>query len=200
MKSALTTGIVALCLLLPGTATADSVSVGDVEFNRFAVGVNDFAVNNFTGSNNLGFFPVGNDVTFDNVVLIATESGGTIVTFHLGDIDPGTNTSAQVADTLLFTKVVFSATLSTNSLMLTNGSSGTLVPDPTLSFTLLPSGGTFLAAGVDLGTFNASPAVASANEPPSLWFLAVGLFAISGLLVRRSVKLKRISAATLLSK
>ncbi|HMD85677.1 MAG TPA: hypothetical protein VKO18_13365 [Terriglobia bacterium] len=96
--------------MFPLATMADTIPVGDIEFNNLSLGVNDFTVNNFTGANNLGFFPVATNVTFDNVVLLATESNSTVLTFDLGNLAPGTDTSAQVADSLLFTQVVFSAT------------------------------------------------------------------------------------------
>ncbi len=169
--------------MLPVAAMADSVSVGDLEFNNLSPGVNNFTVNNFTGSNNLGFFPVADNVTFDNVVLVATESNGTILTFDLGNLAPGTDTSAQVAGGLLFTQVVFSATLEPSTFTLTNGSSGTFVADPTLSFTLYPSSGPDLVAGVDLGIINASSV--PEPEPSTFSLFALGLLVVVGLSARK---------------
>lgn len=163
-----------LLVLLPITASANSVTVGDLEFNNLSLGVNDFTVNNFTGSNNLGFFPVAENITFDNVVLMATESNGTVLMFDLGNLAPGTDTSAQVADSVLFTQVVFSATLDPSTFTLTNGSSGTFIADPMLSFTLLPSSGSYLAAGVDLGTTNATNAIPT-PEPSTISLFVFGL-------------------------
>ena len=164
------------CVLLPLPTKADTITVGDVEFNNLALGVNDFTVNNFTGANNLGFFPVADNVTFDNVMLMATESDGTVLTFDIGSLAPGTDTSAEVADYLLFTQVVFSATLDPSAFSLTNGASGTFTADPALSFTLLPSSGAYLTAGVDLGAIDA----VSIPEPTTLSLLAFGLLAVLG--------------------
>ncbi len=167
--------------MFPIATMAGTIPVGDIEFNNLSLGINDFTVNNFTGSNNLGFFPVANNVTFDNVVLTATESNSTVLTFDLGNLAPGTDTSAQVADSLLFTQVVFSATLNPSILSLTNGSSGTFVVDPTLSFTLLPSSGSYLVAGVDLGTLNAI----TSPEPTTLCLLALALLGMLGVRARK---------------
>jgi len=167
--------------MLPIATMADSIPVGDIEFNSLSLGVNDFTINNFTGANNLGFFPVATNVTFDNVVLLATESNSTVLTFDLGNLAPGTDTSAQVADSLLFTQVVFSATLNPSILSLTNGSSGTFLADPTLSFTLLPSSGSYLVAGVDQGTLDA----VSSPEPTTLCLLALGLLGMLGVRTRK---------------
>jgi hypothetical protein len=168
--------ILTILALLPTAALADSVPVGDLEFNNPSLGVNDFTVNNFTGSNNLGFFPVAGNITFDNVVLMATENNGTVLTFDLGNLAPGTDTTAQVADSLLFTQLAFSATLDPSTFTLTNGSSGTFIADPTLSFTLLPSGGSYLVAGVDLGTIDAVPT----PEPSTISLFAFGLLGMLG--------------------
>jgi hypothetical protein len=165
--------LLALCCAQQGFA--DSIAVGDLEFNSFSPGLNSFTINNFTGSNNLGFFPVADNVTFDNVVLTATEADATVLTFDLGSIGPGTNTDAQVADSLLFTQVVFSGTLDPSTFNLTNGFSSTFAADPALSFTLLPSSGSYLVANVDLGTINAAPV----PEPSTLSLLALILGILS---------------------
>ena len=167
--------------MLPIATMADSIPVGDIEFNNLSLGVNDFTVNNFTGANNLGFFPVATNVTFDNVVLMATESNSTILTFDLGNLAPGTDTSAQVADSLLFTQVVFSATLNPSILSLTNGSSGTFTAKPTLSLTLLPSSGSYLVAGVDMGALNA----VSTPEPTTISLFALALLGLCGVWARK---------------
>jgi len=130
---------------------------------------------------------VADNVTFDNIVLMATESNSTVLTFDLADLAPGTDTSAQVADSLLFTQVVFSATLDPSTFSLTNGSSGTFTADPTLSFTLLPSSGAYLAAGVDLGTINAGPV----PEPTTISLLAFGLLGMLGVRARKYLNANR---------
>jgi hypothetical protein len=177
-------------VLLPMATMATSITVGDLEFNNLSVGVNDFTVNNFTGSNNLGFFPVADNVTFDNVVLMATESNGTVLTFHVGNLAPGTDTSAQVADSLLFTQIAFTATLDPSTFSLTNGSSGSLVANPTLSFTLLPSSGSYLAAGVDLGIIDASPVVTP--EPSTISLFIIGLLGMLGVRARKYLTANRV--------
>jgi hypothetical protein len=166
----------AVVVVAGNCACADVVPVGDIEFNSYSVGINSFPIDNFTGSNDLGFFPVEDNVTFDNVVLSATEADGTVLNFNLGDIGSGANTDAQVADSLLFTQVVFSATLDPSTFSLTNGYSGTFTADPTLTFTLLPSSGSYLVPDVDFGTINAT----SVPEPSSLSSLAliVGILAL----------------------
>lgn len=167
---------VLLVIVASTTAFADQITVGDVEFNSLFPGVNYFTISNFTGSNNLGFFPVADDVTFDNSVLTLTELGGGTLVFYLGSIGPGANTSAQVSDALSFTQAYFQATLDPSSFSLTNGYSGTFTADPSLSFTLLPSSGSTLVPDVDLGTMDASPA--TVPEPSALTLLLTALGAV----------------------
>jgi hypothetical protein len=149
------------------TVRASSIPIGDVEFNSLFAGVNDFTVDNFTGSNNLGYFPVADNLIFANSVVTATETDGAVLTFDLGNIGPGSNTSAEVADNLSFTQATFSATLEPSTFTLTNGLSGTFTADPSLSFTLLPSSGSTLVAGVDLGVMDASPTAPTAAPEPN---------------------------------
>jgi hypothetical protein len=162
-------------------AFADSIEVGDLEYNNLFAGVNYFTIDNFTGSNNLGFFPVASNVTFFNSVLTLTDPGGGILVFNLGNIGPGANTTALVSSALSFTEADFAATLDPSSFPLTNGDSGTFIADPSLSFTLLPSSGSTLVAGVDLGTINASPASSPVPEPGTVMLLLAALGAALGL-------------------
>lgn len=186
MKKALAVLLFAIPLLLSVDARADQVVVGDLEFNNLFSGVNNFTVNNFTGTNNLGFFPVADDVIFYGATIAATESDGTVLLFALGDIVPGSNTSAQFADSLVFTQAVFSAALGSSTFNLTNGSTGAFDANTELSFTLMPSNGAFLVAGIDLGTINASGTpVAATPEPSPVLLSAFGLLAILKCRARR---------------
>lgn len=179
---------------------AKSVTVGDLEYNSLFAGVNDFTVDNFTGANNLGFFPVADNVNFDNSVLTLTELGGGTLTFDLGDIVPGSNTAAQFSSSLLLTQAYFTATLSPASFSLTNGESGTFAADPALAFTLLPSSGSLLAAGVDLGTMDANSASSSVPEPGSPMLLMTGLSTAAAVLaLRRKRKARLLVFAAVLS-
>jgi hypothetical protein len=172
---------------MQAASSADPIAVGDIEFNSLSPGINSFTINNFTGTNNLGFFPVAGNVTFDNVVLTATEADGTVLTFNLGSIGPSTNTDAQVADSLLFTQVVFFGTLDPSTFNLTNGFSGTFAADPALSFTLLPSSGSYLVADVDFGTINASPVPINIPDASTLSLLAL-ILGILALTMRQLAK------------
>jgi hypothetical protein len=177
-KSIATLCLLGLSLFSVSTALADSVPVGDIEFNNLTAGVNDFTVNNFTGLNNLGFFPVENNVTFEAVVITAVESDGTALSFDLGSLSPGTDTSSQVPSSVAFTSVTLTTVLDTNKFQLTNGLSGNFTADPSIIFTLLPSEGDTLTAGVDLGTINASE-LTTVPEPST--FLLLG-FSLAGIL------------------
>ena len=183
MKHVFLTFILTILALLPTAALASVTPVGDLEFNNLSLGVNNFTVNNFTGVNNFPpEFPVADNVTFDNVVLTATEKNGTVLTFDLGNLGPGTDSSATVADSLSFTMVVFSATLDPSTFSLTP--SGTFVAVPTLSYTLLPASGLYLAAGEDFGTINAINA-SPTPEPATFTLFALGLLGMLGVRARK---------------
>jgi hypothetical protein len=162
-------------------AWADAVTVGDLEFNQPFQGVNDFAVSNFTGTNNLGFFPAADDLMFEGIVLQLTEAGGAIDICNIASLGPGTDTSCQFPDTTSFTHAVFTATLSPTTFNLTNGLNGTFVPLPLLSFTLLPSSGPTLVPNTDLGLIDAAPV----PEPGTWMLFAAGSAGILGLRRRR---------------
>lgn len=166
--------------LLPTAARASSTAVGDLEFNSYSAGMNVFAVNNYTGSNNLGFFPVADNVSFDTVVLNATESDSSVLTFTLGDLGPGNVVTLPFSSSIDFTQVTFTATLDPSTFTLTDTS--TFVANPSLTFTLLPSSGTFLVADADFGVINAESLSISPTPEPSTFILfafgLLGMFAV----------------------
>jgi hypothetical protein len=168
--------------LLPTAARASTAAVGDLEFNSYSASMNVFAVNNFTGSNNLGFFPVADNVSFDNIVLNATESDSTVLTFNLGDLPPGNVVSSPFSSSINFTQVIFTATLNPSTFMLTDTS--TFVASPSLSFTLLPSSGTFLVADADFGIINAE-SLSPTPEPSTFILFAFGLFGMFAVRARK---------------
>ena len=177
MRRVSSTFALLLLALLPTAALANTAAVGDLEFNNYSTGLNDFTVNNYTGSNNLGVFPVADNVSFDSIVLTATESDSSVLTFNLGDLGPapGTVVSPTFSSSINFTQVVFTATLNPSTFTLTDTS--TFVANPSLTFTLLPSGGTFLVAGTDLGVINAV-SLSPTPEPSTFILSAFGLLGI----------------------
>ena len=186
MKRFSSTFVLLLLALLPTAALADTATVGDLEFNSYSTGFNDFTVNNFTGTNNLmGAFPVADDVSFDNIVLTATESDSTVVTFNLGDLAPvpGTAVSPTFSSSINFTQVVITATLIPSTFTLTD--STTFMANPSLTFTLTPttSGqtiappGPYLVAGQDFGVLNAV-SLSPTPEPSTFILSAFGLLGI----------------------
>ncbi len=147
-----------LALLVPTTVAAKShsLTIGNLEFNHLSLGVNTFAVNNFTGSNNLGVFPVKKDITFSDAVLTLTKSDGTLLRFDIGSIGPGTDTSVQISDSLLLTSATFTARLRPTKFGRDDDDSSKFVVDQEVHFTLRPTVGNYLIAGLDLGTIEAS--------------------------------------------
>jgi hypothetical protein len=160
---------------------ADPIIIGDLEYNLLSTGVNYFTVNNFTGTNNLLVFPVASNVDFLASVLTLTEVGGGTLLYDLGDLGPGANISPSFSSALSFTQAAFSATFSADNFPLTNGDTGTFVADPSFSFTLLPSSGTTLVAGIDLGVMSASPASSASPEPGTFALWLTALAAVLGL-------------------
>jgi len=164
------------------SARADTAAVGDVQFNQLFPGINDFTVDNYTGSNNLGFFVAADNLVFGGIVLQLTEVGGAIDSCSITSLGPGTDTSCQFSSSTVFTQALFTATLTPTTFSLANGPTGTFVALPTLSLTLLPSSGATLVAGTDLGVIDATPAT---NVPePGTWMLLATALA-GTLLLRR---------------
>lgn len=148
--------LVTLIAIIPAVAWGRSITVGDLEFNHSGPGVNNITLNNFTGSNNLGVFPVADDITFDHVVLTLTESDGTVLRFDLGSVGPGTNTSAQFSDSLLISCATLSGRLSRTKFDLRDRHPADFFAEREIEFPLCSSAGTYLIAGLDLGTIQVS--------------------------------------------
>jgi len=190
MKRLLLTCILIMLALLPATALADVTPVGDLEFNNLDPITNYFTVSNFTGASS---YPVLTPVEFDSVILKATESNGTVLTFSLlNPIAAGTaDISAHVDSSILFTQVYLTATLNPSTFTLSADGS-TFVADPTLLFTLTPSSGTSLVAFTDFGTIYATGHSLSATpEPSTLSLFVFGLLGMLGLRARKYLDVNR---------
>lgn len=186
MKALALVGVFFLVCCAP-QGFADSVTVGDLEYNVLSPAINDFTIDNFTGFNNLGYFPVASDITFVDSVLVLSEVDGGTLMYDLGDIGPGAITSPPLSSALSFTQATFSAMLDPGSFPLTNGYSGAFAADPSISFTLLPDSGSSLMAGIDLGTISAYSATA-VPEPRTLGLLLVAFGAVLALRVRSELR------------
>jgi hypothetical protein len=120
----------AVFLLLPAASYAATIALGGISFNTLipsgggVAGVTDFEVDNFTGAFALpADFPVIANVTFQNSKLVLTEQGGAQEVILLGDITPGANTpnSLDFSSTLDFVSAAFTATLSSQTFALSDG-------------------------------------------------------------------------------
>ncbi len=190
-KATVLASLLIVCFVLaPQSAKADSVTVGALVFNVLSFGspgTTIFEIDNFTGSNNLGVFPVSDNLVFLNANLTltcanatcVTDLGGSSVAFVLGDIAPPSVTSQAFSALDEFSQAVFTANFSLTSLALTDGT--TFEGSPSVSFTLLPSSGQFLVAGVDQGTIND---LAPVPEPGGLILISSGLAGILALRLR----------------
>jgi PEP-CTERM motif len=185
-RAALAFLLMAVCLVLPAVSYADSVQVGAISFNHLLPGVNDFQVDNFTGTNNLGglLSPVADNLILQSISLTVTcanaacvtDIGGNTGTFLIPDLGPGSDTSVTFNAADAFSQALLAANFSHTQLNLVSG--GTFAGSPSMSLTLAGSNGSFLQAGVDSGTL---VDVTPVPEPTSLALMAVGLAGMFGL-------------------
>lgn len=152
-----------LLVILPNVSTlASPVQVGDIVFSQLSPGINVLQIDNFTGSNNLGFFPVADNLTFASPTVTifcanaqcVTDLGAASKIFNLADLTPsiGSDTSTLLSAADQISQLVFNAILVDGAqgpgLLTVKLSDGTSIQTaPTLSATLLPSIGSFLIAG-----------------------------------------------------
>jgi hypothetical protein len=167
-------------VLLACPRVALAVPVGVLTFDSFIPGpdgANVFTIGNFTGDFGLApDFPVLDPLTFVDSTLRLVRLDGTIDVFDLGDLGPG----ALLDDRLLFpdldafVSATFAATLSTQDLLLADGTAALATSNAVL-VTLLPSLGESLVAGdVAVIDIDASP-VSRVPEPGSLALIGTGL-------------------------
>ena len=172
-------------------ASAETVAIGVLSFNTLipgtpiSPGINDFAIDNFTGSFALPQdFPATQPLVFLGSTLALDLTGGVHQTLNLGDLAPGsyTPTSAQFLDTTTFVSARLTATLSATTFLLANGSSFH-ADGPSISIFLLPSSGSTLSPDLDFAPIVVSGGSAVAPEPESARLLAVTAVAIFGLML-----------------
>jgi hypothetical protein len=174
-----------ISLLVTTPAVADTIAIGLLSFDVLIPGgpgipgVNVFNISNLTGNPASGGFALAPDFpVFSSLTLLGSTltlmDGGAPLVVTLGDIGPGALTppsSIQFSDTTFFSSAVLSATLSSSSLLLADGS--TFIADSTITAKLVPSGGPSLLAGSDFAVIDATSTV----PEPSSFILLVPVFA-----------------------
>lgn len=176
--------LAALMVAAVATARADSVVVGDLSFDTLESGITDsFTVTNYTGDDNLGFFPVADNVSFEGITVTYTDSTtSTTTSASLPDLSPDqVLNQLAVGASDMYSQTVFSATLSQTIFTLSDGT--TFQADSsTVTFTLSPSSPPSLQADVDSGfiTVNGSIITSTAPEPPVSLLLLGGMLCLLG--------------------
>jgi hypothetical protein len=164
--------LLALIVAVSAVTHADDLAIGEFSFDELNPGAIDaFTVQNFTGDNNLGFFPVSDNLNFLDINVTFTDPTGP-TSNPLGELTPdegSTQLPVLASDTYL--QAVFQATLSQTIFGLSDGT--TFQADSNaLSLTLAPSSGPSLQAGVDFGIITVSGSVVTAPTPePPAWLL-----------------------------
>ena len=154
-------------MFLPALIRADTVSLGIFSLNTLipgvpgSPGVNDFAIDNLSGSFSLlPDFPASDPLTFMNSSVVLTLQGGSQQTITLGNLGSGSFTPAslQFSASTSFTSAIFTATLNPTSFSLGGGSSFQAA-SPQLSVILSPSSGAVLSPGVDFARISVTSSV-----------------------------------------
>lgn len=166
---------------LAAPRTVSAIPIGILSYDTFIAGpggVSAFGIANITGDFNLPpDFPVTTALQFLSSTLTLTRDDGRVDVFSLGDIGPGVFEDPRLLfpDLQFFISATFSATLSTQTLALADGTT-LFAPSAAFAFTLLPSTGATLAPGdfaiIDIA---AAPPSESVPEPGSLALLVTGL-------------------------
>jgi hypothetical protein len=176
--------------MVSGLAQASTISLGVLSFNTLipgapgSPGVNDFAINNFTGASSLPpSFPATTPLTFMNSSLLLTQQGGSQQTINLGNLAAGSYTPAalQFSTVTNFASAVFSATLNPTSFSTAGGPFQ--ATSSQISVTLTPSSGAFLVPGTDFALINVSTGT---PEPATVLLVLPALTA--AILLRRKYR------------
>jgi hypothetical protein len=163
----------------PSPATA--APIGLISFDSFIPGpdgVNAFNISNFTGLFSLDpDFPVSDSLTLLSATLTTIAEDGSATLFELSDAGPGFLDGLLFADTAAFLSATFTATLSSVSFLLADGTTFLAASD-VVSVNLLPSAGTLLSVGdfavIDVQA-SAPPPTSKVPEPSTLLLVASGV-------------------------
>jgi hypothetical protein len=174
--------------LLPLASYAATIALGGISFNTLipsgggVAGVTDFEVDNFTGSFVLPYdFPVIANLTFQNSKLVLMEQGGAQEVISLGDITPGANTpdALDFSSTLNFVSAEFTATLSSQTFALSDGTTF-LATSSQISSAVNPSAASTLSPDIDssLIVVSGTSVATTIPEPRSLSLAFIALATI----------------------
>ena len=191
--------VLTLPLLVAPLAGADAVNIGLISFDVLnpggsgSTGVNVFDISNLTGDPGSGGFaqqpdfPAYTALSFLGSTLMLMSSG-TPQTINLGTIaggPVGAISPLEFPDTMVFSSAIFSATLSSPSILLADGT--TFTPASTSITAILgPSSGPSLVAGIDF-------AVVAIGNVPEPGTFSGGLAAIAALILARKSAIVRAS-------
>lgn len=151
-------------LVWPMASNAATIALGGISFNTLipsgggVPGLTSFEVDNFTGSFALpSDFPVIANLTFQNSQLTLTEQGGAQDLILLGDVTPGANTpnALDFSSTLNFVSATFTATLSSQTFALSDGTTFE-ASSGQISSTVTPASGLILSPDIDFSLIFAS--------------------------------------------
>jgi hypothetical protein len=166
--------------VLAAAPTASAVPIGIVSFDTLIpgpAGVNAFGITNLTGPFSLPpDFPAIGSLTFLASTLTVTRESGVIDIFELGDIGSGVFEDPRFLfpDLESFISATFAATLNTQTIELSDGTT-LLAASSAVLLTLLPSNGTTLAAGdIAVIDIDAAPSSQTVAEPGKLALVGVG--------------------------
>jgi hypothetical protein len=166
-----------------GTIRADDVPIGYISYDMYQPGLDSFSIYNFTGDAALPpDFNVVTPLNILNATLVLTGPSASASPISLGTIGPGPLLddmgnpllSLQFDSLSTFTSATLMGTLDTTNVLMADNTTSQL--NPNIFFTLYPSSGNSLQAGVDFGIIYAGVPVVGVPEP-SVFLLILSGFA-----------------------
>jgi hypothetical protein len=179
-------------LALPAASRSATIALGGISFNTLipsgagVAGVTNFEVDNFTGLFALpSDFPAVANLIFENSKLVLTEQGGAQDVISLGALAPGANTPTLLdfSSTLNFVSAAFTATLSSQTFALSDGTTFE-ASSSQISSEVTPSSGSTLSPDIDFSLIVVSGTSVPTTIPEPRE-LALTLIALAGVIAGR---------------